>query len=303
MTWRNVKANSRKMLPLVHKHKEVVVFDTETTGLGKDAKIIQFSAAHYAVKGEYALEELRKVDLYINPQEKLSTKITEITGITDAMLKDAMTEDEAAPMIFQILDRCGLWAAYNCTFDLRMLTQMSSRTGILFEPHPCLDVLEMARDFVDKSESGSYKLGDILACLYPGEEFQFHSAIEDVRATAKIMSEFLKRYREEFNSPFEQKRQLHLEWAKPWQNPKMPSQQRIRLKLNEGEYGDIFWDIVNHCWGCKSNKGARVLFGSVDIGNLETQLLNRYAWKYSAENVAELAKNWMSEIREAKKGA
>lgn len=296
-SWRNRKENARSILPLIHKYKEVLVFDTETTGLGKTAKIIQFSAVYYVVKSGYALEEVKRMDMFINPGEPLSEKITEITGITDEMLKEAVTEDEAAPAIFGFLESCRLWAAYNKQFDLRMLTQMSSRTGQLFEPRTCMDVLEMARDFVDKSESGTHKLGDVLACLAPDEEFQFHSAIEDVRATARIMSGFLVKYRSVYTEMTEPKRQLKLEWAKPWQNPKMPSQRRVRLMLNEGQYGDIFWDIVGHCWGCKSTKSAKDLFRSIDLANLEKQVLNRYGWKFGAADMASLSSAWMAELR------
>ncbi|EOS68747.1 hypothetical protein C818_02621 [Lachnospiraceae bacterium MD308] len=295
--WRNQKENARKILPLIHKYREVLLFDTETTGLGKTAKIIQFSAVHYAVKEGYVLEEVRKLDLYINPREPLAEKITEITGITDAMLKDAVPEEEAAPVIFGLLGSCGIWAAYNSPFDLRMLAQMSARTGQPFKQHPCVDVLEMARDFVSKADAGSHKLGDVLATLFPGEDFQFHSAIEDVRATARLLPVFLTEYRKVYSAPAEQKRQLRLEWAKPWQNPKMPSQQRIRLMLNEGQYGDIYWDIVGHCWGCKATKSAKALFGSIDLANIETQVLNRYGWKFDAKDMSALSKNWLAELR------
>lgn len=302
-SWRNRKDHARKILPPVHKFKEILLFDTETTGLGKMAKIIQFSGIHYAVKAGYQLEELAKIDLYINPEEPLEDKITEITGITDAMLKDAPTEGEAAPEVFAFLNRCGLWAAYNCAFDLRMLDQMSSRLDFLYKPHPCLDILDMSRDFVDREESGTLKLGDVLAYLYPEEQFQFHSAIEDVRATARLLSAFLPRYRGEFDSMAGPKRQLKLEWAKPWQNPHAPSQQRIRLKLNEGSFGDIYWDIVGHAWKCKATREAKTLFRDIDIANLEQQLLNRYGWKYSVRDMAALAKAWMSDIRKAAKTA
>lgn len=67
--------------------------------------------------------------------------------------------------------------------------------------------------------------------------------------------------------------------------------------LNEGQYGDIYWDIVGHCWGCKATKSAKALFGSIDLANIETQVLNRYGWKFDAKDMSALSKNWLAELR------
>lgn len=296
-TWRNQKDHAKKILPLIHKYQEIILFDTETNGLGKSAKIIQFSGVHYRILSGYRLQEVNKLDIYINPEEPLPEKITELTGITDAMLKDAPNEREVANAIYGFLDSCPLWAAYNASFDLRMLDQMSNRVNILYPAHQCLDVLEMARDFVKKEESGSHKLGDILHFLFPEHDFQFHSAIEDVRATAEVISQFLPLYKDAFQRETDTKRQLRLEWASAWQNPRMLSQQRIKLKLNEGDYGDIYWDIVANRWSCKSTKAAKAMFEDVDLANLEKQVLSRYGWKYDARDMSALSRHWMAEKR------
>lgn len=249
MEWRNIQKGKDTYLPIFESAKSIIVFDTETTGLGRDAKIIEFAAIRYEISPT-GMRETHKVDLYLNPEEPLKEKIIEITGITDAILEKARPERVEAEEIYNFLSGADVWAAYNCSFDIRMLNQMSDRTGIPYEPRTCVDVLEMARDLVPKEESGSHKLGDICTVLFPEKTFQFHTAIDDVRATALLMSRFVGMYKN--YSGESKKRQCRLNWASYWINPRKPSQVRIKLNLSEGEYGDIFWDVVQKTWSCKS---------------------------------------------------
>lgn len=73
-------------------HKRIaIVFDTETTGLLKpesaplseQPQIIEFAG----IKVDFdTLEEIDRLEFFVNPGIKLPDKITEITHITDAML-------------------------------------------------------------------------------------------------------------------------------------------------------------------------------------------------------------------------
>ena len=164
-----------------------------------------------------------------------------------------------------------MWAAYNCQFDLRMLDQMSERTGIRYIKRPCIDILAMARDHVSKEDSKSHKLSAICGLLFPEDRFEYHSALEDVRACAKLMAKFVGLYRT-YEEPAE-KRQCHVEYASYFVNPRQKSQVRIKLKLPEGGYGDIFWDVVGKTWSCKSDKKAKELFANIDMKNIEEQVL------------------------------
>ena len=68
------------------------------------------------------LKETAKID-YLYPEESLSEKIVELTGITDKILEKANSEVVEAPYIYTFLRQCRYWAAYNCSFDIRMLSQ------------------------------------------------------------------------------------------------------------------------------------------------------------------------------------
>lgn len=291
MEWRNVANGKEAFMKKFRGAKSIIVFDTETTGLGKAAKIIEFAAVRYDIT-ETGLKETHKMDLFLNPQESLSEKIVALTGITDKLLEDANTEEIEAPGIFSFMNSADIWAAYNCDFDLRMIDQMSERIGIPCKKRPCLDVLKMARDFIKKEDVENYKLKTIIQAMFPGKTFRFHQAIDDVRATALVMAKFIHLYQSYEEPSSSDRHSCHLNFAYYCINPNQKSQVRIKLELSEGELGDIYWDVIQKIWSCKKTSKARRLFESVDIANLEKQVLNRYGWKYEAQDMETLASNW-----------
>ena len=297
-SWRNIGAGKAKYLSNVNFHKEIIIFDSETTGLRQDAKIIQFSGIHYKINDDYTLSELDTMDFYINPNMPLPEKIIEITGITDYMLKSAMDENQAAAKISRFLQSCPLWGAYNSPFDLRMIKQMSDRTGIICKEHDCIDILKMSRDCIPKTELESHKLSEVTSYLFPNNNIQFHSSIEDVKATAKCFEYFLQMYRN-FEGE-KDKEPVRVNYASFVENPKQKSQKRIKLNLSSGEYGDIFWDVVGKTWSCKVSTKAQKLFKEIDMEYVEQQVINRYGWRYRATDMETLSSNWEREKRKKK---
>ena len=270
-------------------YKEILIFDTETTGLRSDDQIIQFSGIYYSIddSGEMTIKDM--MDVYINPGRPLDAKITEITGITDEMLKDAPCEEEMGPKILEFLAQSKLWAAYNAPFDLRMLRQMCGRLDLFMRERETLDVLKMARDCVPRDDVDNFKLATVTNYLFPDQEIQFHSSIEDVKATGLCFEQFLVAYRKYEPEP---KVPVKLNWAGYWENPRRLSQKRIKLNITEGEYGDIFWDVIKKSWSCKSTGSAKRIFNTIDMEDLERQVLRRYGDKYQAYDMEDLAKSW-----------
>ena len=120
-SWRNMERYRDKYLDLMSRSGSLIVLDTETTGIGAKAKVIQFAAIRYKIKDNFSLEEDAAVNILINPGEKLSEKIVEITGISDEVLSYARTEKEEVDDIFSFLETADLYAIYNKPFDTRML--------------------------------------------------------------------------------------------------------------------------------------------------------------------------------------
>lgn len=309
MKWRNVTKTAEETLPLLTPGRILCVFDTETTGLGSNAKIIQFSGIRLKISPEYKFEEVDFLDLYINPEEKLDQKIKEITGITDELLAEAPAEKQVAPQIFRYLDAADVWAAYNSPFDLRMLDGMSNRTAISLEPHPSIDVLQFSRDWLEKGKDiESHSLTNTYSFLYPDGAIRFHKAIEDVKATISVMEALIPRYVDAIrNTEATPRKEVVVEKAYAWINPHNQKQQRICLRLTDGNMtssGDIFYDYVGKCWSHKTTAKARKLFESIDLAAIEKRVLelcsNRYDTFTSIDQLAQKRLNWLRKHKQMK---
>lgn len=303
---RNALKTANQIFSLLKPGTVLCVFDTETTGLprgGRVVKIIQFSAIRYKVSDSFQLEEIDFFDRYINPEEPLPKKVTEITGITDSILSGSPDENVIAPSVFRYLESADVWAAYNASFDLGRLHDMAERVNLYFEEHPCIDVLQMSRDWLKKdSDVADNRLGTTFMFLYPDSGITFHNALEDVQATAAVMSALIPKYQllitEESGLAL---KNIHVTKAKAWFNRRRPSQQRIKVEMDAPypvKNGDIFYDCLRKCWSHASNAKAKKLFESLsalDIEEIERQVLalcSNYRYQYTT--MEELAKSRMS---------
>ena len=107
---------------LIKGNDYIIIFDTETTGLKKDDKIIQFSAKRYQfIKDELGigLSLDKEFNVYINPVQKLDDKIIKLTGIKQAVVDAAKVEEDVFPKIINFLKEKPktVLASYNSSFD------------------------------------------------------------------------------------------------------------------------------------------------------------------------------------------
>ncbi|RJX17519.1 MAG: 3'-5' exonuclease [Desulforudis sp.] len=105
--------------------RDPLIFDTETTGLEDDARIV--SLAIVDVQGNVLFSEL------INPQIPIPLEASHIHGITNDLVATARTWPEVYPRVGEILNG-RLALSYNIDFDLRMLKQTSTAYGLKFWP-------------------------------------------------------------------------------------------------------------------------------------------------------------------------
>ena len=117
-----------------------VVLDLETTGLSSFYnKIIEFGA----VKVESGLV-MERLDILINPEEKLSERISKITNITDDMLANKETIKEVLPKIVNFLEDAIL-VTHNAEFDISFLQQALIDNGYKPLTNPVVDTLALSR--------------------------------------------------------------------------------------------------------------------------------------------------------------
>ena len=92
---------------------EYVAFDLETTGLSAQTDVIIEIGAVIYRDGEI----FDRFQSFVNPHQRLTQKIIDLTGITDDMLKDAPDIEDVLP---KFLEFCGErpLAAHNADFDV-----------------------------------------------------------------------------------------------------------------------------------------------------------------------------------------
>ncbi|OQB14228.1 MAG: DNA polymerase III PolC-type [Firmicutes bacterium ADurb.Bin193] len=157
--------------------EDIVVFDTETTGLNPQTdRIIEIGAVKIT-NGEIS----DRFSTFVNPGIPISEKITELTRITDEMVADAETIESVLPAF---LEFCGgaVLVAHNASFDMGFLRANAERLGISFSPD-YIDTVEMARGALP--ELDNHKLNIVAKALGISLEGH-HRAVNDAEATAQI---------------------------------------------------------------------------------------------------------------------
>ncbi|WP_336822505.1 PolC-type DNA polymerase III [Sporosarcina sp. USHLN248] len=178
-------------VPIVYdeEHRELeedtfVVFDVETTGLSAVYDTIIELAAVKVVNGEIK----ERFERFANPHHPLSSTTTELTGITDDMVKDA---PEVSEVIKDFKEFIGdsIMVAHNASFDMGFFYEASKRAGVHDRNYPTIDTLELARFLYP--EMRNHRL-NTLAKKFDIELTQHHRAIYDTEATAHLFVRLMK---------------------------------------------------------------------------------------------------------------
>lgn len=154
-----------------------VVYDVETTGFDPETcELIEIGAVKI-VNGIYT----EKFQTLIKPKEKISTFITDITGITNEMVANAPLA-ESAVKDFYLFSKGAILAGYNVNFDMKFVEKVAGEIGLKFE-NEVQDVLIFARQNVHAS---NYKLKTVVNML--GIKLvDAHRAYNDAFATAEVL--------------------------------------------------------------------------------------------------------------------
>ncbi len=160
----------------------IVVLDFETTGLSPVAdRIIEIGAVK--LTGGVVTEEF---SMLCDPGVPLLPKITDITGITSAMLQGKPTPAEGVRQLMEFIGPHAV-AAHNAPFDMGFLRAEARRNGLQFFA-PVLDTLSLARRMYPKLRS--YRLGALCRRLKIPLK-NAHRAVHDAAATAKVLQSML----------------------------------------------------------------------------------------------------------------
>lgn len=160
-----------------------VVFDVETTGLSAVYDTIIELAAVRVREGEI----IDRFERFANPHHPLSSVTTNLTGITDDMVKDAPEVSEVMADFVEFIGDSVL-VAHNASFDMGFFYASCKRAGIETPSYPVIDTLELARFLYP--ELRNHRL-NTLAKKFDIELTQHHRAIYDTEATAYLMLRLL----------------------------------------------------------------------------------------------------------------
>ena len=166
--------------------KPLVVFDLETTGIWieKD-RIIEVGMIKVTPDGQQVIYSTR-----VNPCMPIPAVVTELTGISDADVKDAPVFSSVAGKVLAFLEGSDLGGFNVERFDLPLLAREFSDAGIKF-------------NYADRTVYDAQKIyhlherRDLFAAFafYCHQELKdAHSATADAQATLAILQEQLKRY-------------------------------------------------------------------------------------------------------------
>jgi DNA polymerase III alpha subunit (gram-positive type) len=172
----------------------VVLIDCESTGfinnhvikLDRQPEVIEFYGCRADLDTGEILEE---VDQLIKPVTQISEKITEITGITNAMVENAPAFAEVLPAVKSLLESAPMVIGHNLSYDQELLDIEFEKQGQRVNWPKKVCTVE-ATEWVKGYRLNLSALHEMLF----GEKFEgAHRAKVDVMATMRCAVELHRR--------------------------------------------------------------------------------------------------------------
>lgn len=161
----------------------IICFDTETTGLGNDAEILQLSIIN-------AADEIL-FDEYIRPKHHVAWPEAEaIHHISPEMVEGKEAIDAHYPRIVDILNSADYYIGYNILYDIRMFKQSGIPMAPFHRKH--VQVIDVMKNFAPifgepNVKRGGYKWQNLSTCAeyyrYDWGSDKAHGALADTKAT------------------------------------------------------------------------------------------------------------------------
>lgn len=166
-----------------------ICFDIETTGLSAARdKITEIGA----VKVENGIIT-DKFSTFVNPEMPIPHKITQLTGITDEMVKDAPSQSEAVSAFLEFAGD-NVLVAHNAPFDTSFIAKACEDMGREYN-YTSIDTVAISRAIL--TDIKNCKLDTVAKFLRLGE-FNHHRATDDAEMLAKIFITLCRRLTDDF---------------------------------------------------------------------------------------------------------
>lgn len=171
-----------------------VVFDLETTGLSAiKNKVIEIGA----IKFEFG-QPIEIFHTYVNPNVKISSRITKINGISDDTVKDAPTIEEVLPKFIDFIGD-NVLIAHNSPFDMSFISKNMYDLHYKKLKNKVIDTLKLSRQkireydsFEDKAiKLESYKLENLKDAFFL-YDLPSHNAVDDCKVCAYVYLQIIE---------------------------------------------------------------------------------------------------------------
>lgn len=162
------------------------VVDLETTGTNAraGARIIQIGCV--LVQAGRVINEFTTK---LNPRTTIPHAIEQLTGITNAQVRDAPLFEDVAATLTSLLDDT-IFVAHNVNFDFPFLNAELARAELPPLTIPAIDTVTLSQILMPTA--ASFRLRDLTAYLAIDHD-QPHSAVSDALATSQLLIDLLKR--------------------------------------------------------------------------------------------------------------
>lgn len=198
-----------------------VVFDIETTGFSSEQdRIIEIGA----VKIENG-QVIDKFNELINPKISIPYKITELTSISNDMVKDCKTIEDVLPQFLEFVGD-SVVVAHNAEFDTGFIKSKCRNLGLKFK-NGIIDTLPLARFLFPQLKK--HKLNVICDYLKISLE-NHHRAVDDAKATGDILLKCFDMLKEKDLNSLDQ---INKEYLKSFDIKKAPTYHVIILAKNQ----------------------------------------------------------------------
>lgn len=175
-------------------YKRLFIFDTETSGLSPDnAEILELGGLLLEKQENGIFEVIREIQTLIKNKNPIPWNITQINHIDDKMCEEeGISKEEFYDLLIEIFgDKDTLIIAYNTPFDMKFVKAFIKEMNPEYEVNnDTLDLLEIARDRTHTIRGN--KLCDMLVRYEITDEENSHRALDDCKATLKVMRAFWK---------------------------------------------------------------------------------------------------------------
>jgi DNA polymerase III epsilon subunit-like protein len=164
------------------RYKELLVLDTETTGLAKTSEITQIAIVHYPS------EEIL-LNTFVKPmrlKEYDNSPAMKLTGITLERLTNVPTFEEVWPLLLTLINSRMPIAVYNANFDSAMILRSCMASRLKPVPFKTVCVMKLFSAYADSNDN--WKLCEALEMMNLPRDDNAHDALSDVMSTIALLN-------------------------------------------------------------------------------------------------------------------